>query len=562
MTTLEPDFQQQTPPYRVEIPKPGPLAVFLFRVAIPAVVIIITINLLGHIQEDTLQNKLNKALLSGNQQAALSVYQSLLQLDFSRIDYHRGLIRCRLTLAQRSGSAAAALLTALQREYQTFTWSGDLTAADIGWYGLGYLASLRNDYPTALEAFTKVQNRDLPYLNNSIGYVYLQLNDHPRAKTSLQREIDLNGFLTGAYDNLAHLLYQEKDFAALEHLLDNPAARPHLPHRIARITMLKTCRIADYLTDSLRMDHITLCGLLASAAVLALWFGYLRGLDVFEPEPLSALLLTLAMGMVLSMLCCILYDMYDFFIGLRPGGGLWTDLWYCIAGIGLIEETVKIIPFLLMVRFSKQVNESMDYIIYAGVSALGFAFMENLLYFQDPGLKSIVGRTFSSVPMHISLTVIAAYGLFYAKYTNRNKTRWVYFTLSFATACMLHGLYDFWLLAETLPPKFKFMSLVILVLCMDTLSKIIKNGLNQSEFNPDAKERIEHRTQYLVYYLSVVFLLQYSLLAWRWGADNANISIFQSSLFLYFPLLVVFGQLGNIEIQKGRWISLFSRHHY
>ena len=559
MPTQEPDIQQQAATARMADAKPGPAAAFLFRVAIPAIVVITTINLIGHLQEDTPQDKLNKALLSGNQRTALTVYQSMLEQDFSRIDYHRGIIRCRVTLAKRSGHGTAARLDAIRQDYAIFAQSGTPATADIGWYGLGFLASLLDDYPTALEAFTRVRNRDLPYLNNSVGYVYLQLDDHPRARAALQREIDLNGFLSGAYDNLAHLLYLETDFAALERLLDDPAARPYLPAHIARITMLKTGRVGAYLADSLRMSHVTVCGLLAAAAVLALWFGYLRGLDVFEPEPLSALLLTLAMGMAFSLLCGILYDGCDYALGLRLGGGIWTDLWYCIAGIGLIEETVKIIPFLLMVRFSKQVNESMDYVIYAGISALGFAFMENLLYFQDPGLKSILGRTFSSVPLHVSLTVLAAYGLFYARYKNHGKAQWLFFALSFTAACVIHGLYDFWLIAEGMLPQLKMLSLVILILCVEAFSNIIKNGLNQSEFNPDTKKRIEHRTQYLVYFLSAVFLLQYGLLALRFGADNANIGILQSSLFLYFPLLVVFGRLGHIEIHKGRWVPLFSR---
>ena len=84
--------------------------------------------------------------------------------------------------------------------------------------------------------------------------------------------------------------------------------------------------------------------------------------------------------MLFAELCTLLYDFFDYSLGFKKSGEVVNDLFYCVFGIGLIEETVKIIPFLLMLKFSRQINESIDYVIYASVSALGFAFMENLIY--------------------------------------------------------------------------------------------------------------------------------------------------------------------------------------
>jgi RsiW-degrading membrane proteinase PrsW (M82 family) len=532
---------------------------FLRGVFLPAAAVILAVNLFGYFQAAPPKDKLAKALIAGNHRAALPLYQSLIAEDFYRVDYHRGYLHCHYTLAGQTRRNGAQSLDPARQEYRAHTVSQESAVADIGWYGLGFLASLQDDYPAALEAFGRVRNRDLPYLNNSLGYVFLQLDDRERAKAAFYREIELDGFRAGPYANLAQLYYLEEDFAALEQMIADATVRPYVPGQIRRISAMKTGRLWGYLVDSMRIDYVTVCGLVAAAVVLALWFQYLRGLDVFEPEPLRALLLTLGLGAGFSTLCVVWYDIFDVALGLRLGDGVWRDLLYCVAGIGLVEETLKIIPFLLMLRVSRQVNESLDYILYAGMSALGFAFMENLIYFQDPGLGSIVSRTFSAVLMHLSLTVFAAYGLFYAKYRMQGRGRGLYFGLTFATACLVHGLYDFWLLAEGLAGPFKLLSLAILLGCVQVLSIMIKNGLNQSEFNHDLKERIEHRTQYLVYFLSAVFLLQYVLLAVRCGADNANLGIAQSAAFLYIPLLVVFGNLGTIRIQKARWIPLFGR---
>ena len=542
-------------------PKGGHAGLFtaLAAMVFPAAAVIGMVHLIGVFQPAAASERLDKALKAGNYQTAAAIYRELLAAEFFEVAYHRGLLRSALRQAERAGRVGSEAAATLRQEYADYTQSDDPAIVDIGWYGLGFWASLLNDWPEALAAFERVQNRDLAYLNNSFGYIYFELRDFQRAEAAFYREIEVGGNIEGAYSNLARLYFIADDFEALEGLLHDEVAGEVMPRRIRRLTALKGGDIRLYLVESLRMEYITVCGLAAAAVALVLWFEYVRRLDVFEPEPIAALLLTLAMGMGFSLGCGPLYDAIDFGLGLRLGQGLWRDLAYCILGIGLVEETFKIIPFLLMLRFSRQVNESIDYVIYAGVAALGFAFMENLLYFQDPGLGRILGRTYSAVPLHMSLTAFAAYGLFYARYRCQGRGQWGYFALTFAAACIVHGLYDFWLLADGLDGRWRLLSLLILILGVQVFSNMIKNGLNQSEFNPDARERIEHRTRYLVYGLSAVFWLQYLLQAWRWGPDNANMGIMQAALFLYFPLLVIFGNLGVIPIRKNHWVPLLGR---
>ena len=78
-----------------------------------------------------------------------------------------------------------------------------------------------------------------------------------------------------------------------------------------------------------------------------------------------------------------------------------NDFIYCILGIGAIEELMKIIPLFLVMFFSKQLKEPIDYVVFASISALGFAFIENLIYFDEAGLKTIQGRSLSSTVTHM-----------------------------------------------------------------------------------------------------------------------------------------------------------------
>jgi hypothetical protein len=183
--------------------------------------------------------------------------------------------------------------------------------------------------------------------------------------------------------------------------------------------------------------------------------------------------------------------------------------------------------------------------------------MENLIYFQDPGLTSVTGRTIWSVTAHMTWSAIAAYGLFYAKYKKHNAHAVVFFLFAFAMACILHGLYDFFLLAKGLLPQARVFSLHILLISIVVFSKMIRNALNQSEFNFEKQKKIEGLSKHLVYSLSGVVLLQYLLVGWKMGIDNANFQFYYGMLFNYLPLVFILISLGVMNVQKGLWIPLF-----
>ena len=88
----------------------------------------------------------------------------------------------------------------------------------------------------------------------------------------------------------------------------------------------------------------------------------------------------------MTLFTFLVYPISDFFeltFNLQMKGDFYHDLIYSSVVIGFVEELVKIIPFLLLLKFFKFIDEPYDYILYASSSALGFAFMENMIYFED-----------------------------------------------------------------------------------------------------------------------------------------------------------------------------------
>lgn len=535
---------------------------YILKVFLPAGMVVLLANLIfGLFGPDTPRDAIRKAFWVHNYRRALDLCKQQIGEDFFNLVYHRTYLICSEKLNSRGNQNENRPHTHARtmQEYTEYSQNSDPNIADIGYYGLGYYYSIRDKFSDALAAFEKVGNRNLKFLNNSMGHAYLETGDLQKAEEFLQREIAHNGYLEGAYSNLARVYYRQKDFDSLNRLVSDERIRDYVPGRICRFMDLKNKRFGRYITEVFSIDYLTVSGFTAAIFVLLIWFHYLRKLDVFEPERIKWLLCALVLGMAFSMLCGFLYDLFDFGFDISLKGGICDDLLYCIGGIGLIEEAVKIIPFLLMLRFSRQVNESIDYIIYAAVCALGFAFMENLMYFQDPGLPSILSRTLWSAMGHMSWTAIAAYGLFYAKYRKENRQAIFYFVFAFIMACILHGLYDFFLIAEGLPKAAVKLSLCILLVGIVLFSNMIKNALNQSEFNSEKQKQIEGLSKHLVYALSGVVVLQYLLVAWKLGIANANFLILLSVVFSYIPLIVIFGCLGKMEVHKGEWVLLFER---
>src|SRR5262249_29145172 len=133
--------------------------------------------------------------------------------------------------------------------------------ADIGYYGLGYFYSILNNYALANENFQKVRNRDLPYLNASLGSLYRRMGLVDLAKIHLNREIQLKGDLTGAYANLAQLLYATKEFTELKAIAARPEARNAIPKGILRYLALREGSYGDYIRETVAFRTVSAYGL-------------------------------------------------------------------------------------------------------------------------------------------------------------------------------------------------------------------------------------------------------------------------------------------------------------
>jgi len=184
------------------------------------------------------------------------------------------------------------------------------------------------------------------------------------------------------------------------------------------------------------------------------WTCYHYYKDRHLPEPVSHLLLTFCLGVGSFYLGLLMYGALDL-VSLRHDAYLLAEtnlpglFAYAILVIGVIEEFAKMIPFLLFVIHFKEFDEPIDGIIYGSFIALGFAAVENIQYLQYVSGAEAWARGFAGPVIHIVFASIWGYYIGRAYLRGKYLGRTIFAALAFTA--ILHGVYDFVVIALPMP---------------------------------------------------------------------------------------------------------------
>ncbi|MFC2104031.1 PrsW family glutamic-type intramembrane protease [Bacteroidota bacterium] len=479
------------------------------------------------------------------------IYLEILGEDSLNIDFHYGFLTNYFSFAS---SYRVMDENELTEKYWNYTDSDEDEFNDIGFYCLGFISAMKRDYPNALFHYTQVSDDHLKYLNNSIGRVYTEMNKYDLAEEYYHKAIEVKGNVAGAYTNLINLYYNQNRKEDLYKLLKDREARKYFPSRLKRYMFLSKFNLIGYFESVLSYTYhnLNLIGFLGALLVMLFWLFYLRKIDIYEPEKWKHILLIFVLGIIFSELTFLLSDLNSMFTGFTLNGKVINDLFYCIIGIGVIEELVKIIPVILILKYTKAINEPVDYLVYGSISALGFAFAENLLYFNSYGPQIIMGRALTAVILHMFLTSLAAYGLMLKKYKS-SKGILSDFLQYFLLAAIIHGLYDFWLINPTVS-RFGILSIVILIFCFSFFNTLISNALSNSEFFDETIQLNRRKLQnYLIYSLSLVLMFQYLAISFKFGHEEGWISLKGTLISGGYLIIFISANLGTISIKHRKW---------
>lgn len=207
--------------------------------------------------------------------------------------------------------------------------------------------------------------------------------------------------------------------------------------------------------------------------------------DRVDREPLKLLIFTYFLG-AFAVVPSIIVEELLLKFNVFPGiGGAFYNAFIVAA---LTEEYFKRLAILKLPYKTKYFNEKLDGIVYGVFSALGFATVENIIYVVFTYSNNpFIGlyRGIFSVPAHGVFGVTMGYYLSLARFNKDKGIKKANLRKSLIMPIILHGIFDFILMAEIPELTLLFVPYVIFLWWI--------NERKLSNFIYDSKNRINIR---------------------------------------------------------------------
>ena len=192
------------------------------------------------------------------------------------------------------------------------------------------------------------------------------------------------------------------------------------------------------------VGRVILAGALAIFPILLI-LRYFHSRDV-HPEPRRVLWGTFWLG-VLGIVPVILVGIPVVFLAPRTSSVTMAALYSAFVSAAIPEEALKLWVIRGYCARQRSFDEPMDGIVYGVTAALGFAALENIIYVWGSGWAVALLRAFTSIPLHAAAGAIIGHAVAQARFGPvRRFTVWK----GFLKAVLLHGLYDYGLIAMEL----------------------------------------------------------------------------------------------------------------
>lgn len=179
-------------------------------------------------------------------------------------------------------------------------------------------------------------------------------------------------------------------------------------------------------------------------------------MDRIEKEPVSNIIKLLYYGALTTIIAAFLEIVGEMFLYRFFGQSLLTNfLMYFIVVAGA-EEGMKYYVFMKKVWVSTDFDYKYDALVYSVSISMGFAIWENINYVRHGGTTVAIARAFCAVPGHAVFALFM--GLFlgmarkestYVNYGGNTKVNF-YKRLAILVPMLIHGLYDFLAVSETM----------------------------------------------------------------------------------------------------------------
>jgi RsiW-degrading membrane proteinase PrsW (M82 family) len=213
-------------------------------------------------------------------------------------------------------------------------------------------------------------------------------------------------------------------------------SKPHLQNWVSPLIIVGIIFIALTLVGEIFMSPLGIVGITLGLLPLIIVIPFLIWLDRVEPEPKGSLIHALLWGGTISILVAgVINEIVSYSFG---------EVAAMVLSAPLVEEAMKGCALLFCLK-RNQIDGPQDGIIYAVWAALGFAVIENILYFG----AAIVDGTLTEVFISRSALLVFAHpmftlfiGLFLGLAIMRRKNLVLYGLVGYLIAVTLHATWN------------------------------------------------------------------------------------------------------------------------
>jgi RsiW-degrading membrane proteinase PrsW (M82 family) len=205
------------------------------------------------------------------------------------------------------------------------------------------------------------------------------------------------------------------------------------------------------------MDFIIIIYIIFGLLPSLTWLSFYLKEDM-HPEPKKMILKIFLWGALITVPVFFVQIGLTYLLGLTDLDTTLTSIIYWFLIIAFSEEFFKYLVFRARVFDSYHLDEPIDVMIYMVIAALGFAAVENILYLFSPIAQMSFDQTISRALMMVLIRFVGAtflhtlcsafIGYCLAISFYKEKGKYVPFIFGIIAAVILHGLYDYSLMAS------------------------------------------------------------------------------------------------------------------
>lgn len=191
----------------------------------------------------------------------------------------------------------------------------------------------------------------------------------------------------------------------------------------------------------------TALGFVLSTIAMSLVLLCYLWLDRWEPEPPRLLVLAFLWGASIAIVVSVLLEAY-IESAINPGQTATSFVTVAVVA-PVVEEAAKGMFLLIMMtgRRRNELNSLTDCLVYAGVVAVGFAWLEDIFYIADgetlaSSLVTAALRLIMGPFAHPLFTTFTGIGVYYALQQRNPLSKAGYVLLGYLAAVVMHGLWN------------------------------------------------------------------------------------------------------------------------